>query len=93
VELTAAKLDARIESFGFLGGFSTVEETNRRIAREIYPDLEGRIPQPRAVRFSGPLPRYWNEARRAVVMPFLRGNASSTELASELERWYRQRGD
>jgi hypothetical protein len=93
VSIMRSKLDARIESFGFLEGFSLHESVNRRLEEEMYPELSGRIPHPAAVTFSGPLPRYWNEARRAVVEPYLREETQSAELAAELSLWYRQRGD
>jgi hypothetical protein len=93
VSIMRSKFEARIDSFGFLEGFALHESVNRRLEEEIYPELSGRIPRPQAVTFSGPLPRYWNEARRAVVEPYLRDETGSAELAAELALWYRQRGD
>lgn len=93
VSIMRSKLEARVDGFGFLEGFSVHESVNRRLEEEIYPELSGRIPHPEAVVFSGALPRYWNEARTAVVEPYLRDGAESGELAAELSLWYRQRGD
>jgi len=93
VSIMTDKLEARIESFGFLEGFSFHEIVNRRLEEEIYPELSGRIPHPEAVTFSGPLPRYWDEARSEVVEPYLRDEADPGALRTELTQWYRQRGD
>lgn len=93
VSIMRSKVDARVESFGFLEGLSLHESVNRRLADEIYPELAGRLPHPEAVTFSGPLPRYWNEARRNVVAPYLRQETEPGGLRAELSLWYRQRGD
>jgi len=93
ISIMRDKLTARIESFGFLEGFSFHEPVNRHLQEEIYPELSGRIPHPEAVTFSGPLPRYWDEARSDVVEPHLLEEAESGALETELTQWYRQRGD
>ncbi|MFW5694551.1 MAG: hypothetical protein ACOCYB_05245 [Alkalispirochaeta sp.] len=88
-----SKLEARIDSFGILEGFSFHESVNRRLGEEIYPELSGRIPHPQAITMSDTLPRYWDEAREDVVEPYLQDEAESGPLASQLSQWYRQRGD
>ncbi len=93
VSIMRSKLQARIESFGFLEGLSLHESVNRRLVEEIYPELAGRLPHPGAVTFSGPLPRYWDEARRDVVDPYLQRETESDRLRAALSLWYRQRGD
>ncbi len=93
VEIMADKLEARIDSFGFLEGFSFHESVNRHLQEEIYPELSGRVPHPRVITFSGPLPRYWDEARSDVVEPHLLEESESETLGAELIQWYRQRGD
>lgn len=100
------KIDQRIDSFGVFGGFSMEGETNRRMARDIYPELAGRIPPADMLAIPGPRPRYWNEALEAVVHPFLGAGADrdlesegtappgeGEELGRQLRRWYDQRGD
>ena len=93
VDFMRAKIEARVDSFGFLDGFSTLTATNRAMERELYPELAGRIPGTAALQFSGALPRYWDEARRDVVEPYLRNNTEPERLTDALELWYRQRGD
>ncbi|SIQ26251.1 hypothetical protein SAMN05920897_10641 [Alkalispirochaeta americana] len=98
------KIDQRIDTFGFFGGFSILPEVNVWMTRTIYPQLAGRIPEPETLHFPGARPRYWDEAREAVVLPFLLREAdleqdSITEttpgerLGNLLLRWYDQRGD
>ena len=92
-DLAIAKNEARIEGLGVLDGFSTDPLVNRSLVADLYPEFAGRIPQPRALAFSGPLPRYWNEARRAVVAPYLQQTDQAGLLRDALDLWYRQRGD
>lgn len=95
----AEKIDARVDSFGFLDGFSTIDAVNRSIGAEIYPQLLGRVPRATVVEFSGALPRYWNEAREVIVEPYLvetlQEPVSDPDpvLRTALDAWYRQRGD
>jgi hypothetical protein len=93
VDLVSEKIDSRIDTFGFLEGFSTVPEVNTELSRTVYPKLRGRIPAPEALAVPGILPRYWNEAVEQVVAPFLVQPESAEDLTARLERWYRQRGD
>lgn len=92
-DLIRAKVAARVDSFGIYDGFSTIAEVNRFIAREIVPDVAGRIPRPAAVVFPSALPRYWDEARDAVVAPFMITSPDGEGLERELALWYNQRGD
>ena len=92
-DLMTAKLAARVDSFGIYDGFSTLAEVNRFLAGEIIPDLAGRVPAPGSIVFPATLPRYWNEARTAVVAPFMIQSPDPEGLGSGLARWYNQRGD
>lgn len=98
MELMEHKIEQRIDTFGVFGGFSTDPEVNRRMGREIYPELAGRIPEQSVLTFPGPRPRYWNEALEAVVLPYLSAAsggapAEGEQLGRRLRRWYDQRGD
>lgn len=103
LRLIRFKLEHRIDTFGVFGGFSTVPETNRRMTREIYTDLVGRVPPMDSLSFPGERPRYWDEARTTVVKPFLAEAAGfrngtsepvgGEQMLARLRRWYDQRGD
>ncbi|POQ99100.1 hypothetical protein AU468_10820 [Alkalispirochaeta sphaeroplastigenens] len=100
------KIDQRVDTFGFFGGFSTLTRVNLWMTRTFYPDLAGRVPEPETLHFPGPRPRYWDEARQALVLPFLlreadreanqpppNGTTPGERLGDLLRRWYDQRGD
>ena len=91
IEVLHRKLEDRLDSFGFLEGFSTIDRVNEVLANEIYPELAGTIPIMANVIFPPTLPRYWDEARHEVVFPTLQ--REEHEMRGPLERWYRQRGD
>ena len=93
VDLTAGKIAAGIDTFGFLEGFSTIPDVNTELSQEVYPRLRGRVPSPGILVVPGMLPRYWNEAVDQVVAPFLASPGRAEDLSSRLDRWYRQRGD
>ncbi|TVR72383.1 MAG: hypothetical protein EA427_03340 [Spirochaetaceae bacterium] len=98
VSLMEHKIEQRIDTFGVFGGFSTEPEVNRRMGREIYGELAGRIPEPDMLALPGPRPRYWDEALEAVVHPYLAAAAGGSDsdgeqLGRQLRRWYDQRGD
>lgn len=99
VALVGGKLEQRLDSFGLFGGFSVNDDANRQILAAYYPRLVGRVPQGDALRFPGIIPRYWDEARAAVVEPALRDALATGSVVDEgdlmrrLDRWYNQRGD
>lgn len=101
VELVADKLEQRVDTFGLFGGLSTIPTANRAIFSELYPTLAGRVPSVENVAFPDVLPRYWDEALEAVVLPTLleqfgtaaQPGATESVLRDRLDRWYLQRGD
>ncbi len=99
LRLVQDKIDHGVDSFGLFGGFSMHRQANDAIAAEVRPVLLGRLPDPGEITFPGTRPRYWDEARRDVLEPFLRDAAqkddppSGEDLVRILARWYDQRGD
>lgn len=99
IRLMQKKIDHGIDTFGLFGGFSLHDETNEGMARTIRPLLLDRLPAVDTLVFPGPRPRYWDEARQEVVLPYLRSAARSdtlptgAALGERLHRWYSQRGD
>ncbi len=92
-DLVREKVASRIDTFGFLEGFSTVPEVNISLSESIYPRFRDRVPSPGILALPSVLPRYWNEATEQVVAPFLENPQGVEELRLRLDRWYRQRGD
>jgi hypothetical protein len=93
VELIEAKIDARIDTFGFLDGFSTIPDVNTEMILSIYPRLIGRVPAPGVLKVPGTQPRYWNEAVDRIVAPFFTNPGDAADLERQIHRWYLQRGD
>lgn len=93
VRLIADKVEARIDTFGLFGGFSTIPTVNEQIAAVIYPRLLGTIPAPDILIAPGALPRYWNEAINQVIAPFFIDPDDAARLEERVRRWYLQRGD
>lgn len=92
IDLVGQKLVQRIDSFGLLGGFSTNERVNDAMLEEIYPGLSSHRFSLDRVRLPDQRARYWAEALERVVYPSL-DSIEEVDLAAELARWYRQRGD
>ena len=93
IDLVEEKVRARIDTFGFLEGFSTLTRANNDIAAAVYPRLVGRVPAVETLIFPGVRPRYWNEAIEQVVAPTLIESEEVSRLSERLRRWYYQRGD
>ena len=96
--LMQAKADQYVDRFGLFGGFSTVETVNRNVIPTVYPQLSGRVPSLDALVVPKILPRYWDELKAAVLLPFLGRSAEATsswneELRQSVTQWYRQRGN
>lgn len=93
IELVTAKIEARIDTFGLFGGFSTIPAVNETLTTTVYPRLIGRVPAPMVLLFPEKHRRYWNEAVEAEVIPFLMDPTEARSLETALDRWYLQRGD
>lgn len=93
VELVEAKIAARIDTFGFLDGFSTISDVNTKMVHSVYPRLIGKVPTPGVLTVPTTQPRYWNEAVERVVAPFFTDPGGAATLEREIRRWYLQRGD
>jgi hypothetical protein len=93
VELVEAKVTARIDTFGFFDGFSTIPDVNTEMIHVVYPQLTGRVPAPGVLTVPTTQPRYWNEAVERIVAPFFARPGDASVLEQEIRRWYLQRGD
>ncbi len=87
----------RIQSFGILGGFSAVTAVNEELFPRYYPELLGRVPPNRFLRFPNAHPEYWQRLRRDEIEPWLKRRLTqgSTEqsLEQRLRTWLMRRGD
>lgn len=95
-------LDRRLDSFGFLGGFSSLPDVNRQILTDIYPALLGWIPPAERLDFPAQTPLNWSAVEEEVVGPWLREairlrstgepREPDTDLDDAIDQWYRARG-
>jgi ABC-type glycerol-3-phosphate transport system substrate-binding protein len=95
-------LDRRIDSFGFLEGFSSLPEVNREVLTDIYPELLGRIPPEERLAFPAQIPFNWSAVETEVVGPWLREairlgsleepREPETDLDDAIDQWYRAHG-
>lgn len=95
-------LDRRLDSFGFLGGFSSLPRVNRQTLTEVYPALLGWIPPADRLAFPAQTPLNWSAVEEKVVGPWLREairlrsagepREPDTELDDAIDQWYRARG-
>lgn len=95
-------LDRRIDSFGFLEGFSSLPRVNRELLTEIYPSLLGWIPPAERLAFPTQTPLNWSAVEKEVVGPWLREairlrssaepREPETDLDDAIDQWYRARG-
>lgn len=87
----------RIDSFGVLGGFSSLWKVTERMIPVSYPDLMYAVPPADWLRFPPPSPRHWAAARPVVVYPWLlrevAGQSQSRDLASAVSAWLLQQED
>ncbi len=87
----------RMQSFGILGGFSALRRVNEELFPRYYPELLGRVPEERFLRFPERQAVYWADLRSEVIEPWL-GRRVSAEGAEEslherLRVWLLRRGD
>lgn len=87
----------RMQAFGILGGFSALRRVNEELFPRHYPELLGRVPEERFLRFPERQAVYWAELRSEVIEPWL-GRRVSAEGAEEplrerLRVWLLRRGD
>jgi hypothetical protein len=90
-------LKKRVNSFGFVGGFSSLWRVTERQLPVHYPELAGRIPPSRWLRFAPASPRHWDSIVREVVEPWLMrevgGAAQARDLESSVRAWLMQQED
>ncbi|MBU8912773.1 MAG: hypothetical protein KOO61_02035 [Spirochaetales bacterium] len=93
-ELLANNRRKRIDTFGMVGGFSSLWRITERTIPDQYPDLRSSIPPGDWMRFPPPSPRHWAAAVETVVLPWLlreaAGQAQSRDLASSVSAWLLQ---
>ncbi len=87
----------RVRAFGILGGFSALIEVNEHLFPRYYPELLGRIPPERFLRFPDRQPIYWQSLRSDEIEPWLRRrlsqNGAEQTLEQRLRTWLLRRGD
>ena len=97
-QIIRVKIERRIERFGLFGRLSTIDTVNRLYLAALYPRLQGRILSWERYIVPRRLPRYWDEALDAVLIPLLANpevdrEGVSGRLEGRLSQWYLQRGD
>ena len=93
-ELLANNRRKRIDTFGMVGGFSSLWRVTERVIPDQYPDLRSFIPPADWMRFPPPSPRHWAPVVESVVQPWLLREAAdpaqSRDLASSVSAWLLQ---
>jgi len=93
-ELLANNRRKRIDTFGMVGGFSSLWRVTERAIPDQYPDLRSFIPPAHWMRFPPPSPRHWAPVVESVVQPWLlreaADQAQSRDLASSVSAWLLQ---
>ena len=93
-ELLANNRRKRIDTFGVVGGFSSLWRVTERAIPDQYPDLRSLIPPADWMRFPPPSPRHWGAVVETVVQPWLLREAArqpqSRDLASSVSAWLLQ---
>ncbi len=93
-ELLANNRRKRIDTFGMVGGFSSLWRVTERAIPDQYPDLRSFIPPADWMRFPHPSARHWGAVVETVVQPWLlreaAGQPQSRDLASSVSAWLLQ---
>lgn len=84
----------RIDTFGIVGGFSSLWRVTERAIPEQYPDLRSIVPPAGRLSFPGPSPRHWKAVTATVVKPWLlreaAGQPQSRDLITSVSAWLLQ---
>lgn len=84
----------RVDSFGIVGGFSSLWKISERSLPLHYPELESRVPPRTWIDFPLPSPRHWNSATGTVVRPWLirevSGQTQARDLTASVQSWLLQ---
>ena len=86
-----------IDSFGFLGGLSSLPAVNEQSLVSSYDELVGMIPSAHRWRFGDALPAGWEDLRDSTIVPTLRRfffespNDIDARLTAEVDQWFRER--
>jgi ABC-type glycerol-3-phosphate transport system substrate-binding protein len=84
----------RIDSFGVVGGFSSLWRVTERVIPVEYPALAARVPPASWLQFPPPLPRHWAAVIDPVVIPWLlreaSGESQSRDLTEVVSAWLLQ---
>lgn len=96
-ELLANNRRKRIDSFGIVGGFSTLWRVTEQAMPEQYPVLTSSIPPASWLRFPPPSPNHWETVVNRIVQPWLlrevAGQPQSRDLAESVSAWMLQQED
>jgi PAS domain-containing protein len=93
-ELLTNNRRKRIDTFGVVGGFSSLWRVTERSMPDQYPALQSMIPPAGWMSFPPPSPRHWERVVEQVVQPWLLREAAglpqSRDLASSVSAWLLQ---
>ncbi|MBN1649640.1 MAG: hypothetical protein JW874_16495 [Spirochaetales bacterium] len=67
----------RLNSFGILGGLSSLRTVNENEIPRLYPDFAGNIPDEKNLHFPSVLPPRWPQIKSLVIVPWLAGYFSN----------------
>ena len=76
--------------FGFLGGLSSIPEVNYTRIIDLYPRMEGMIPENHYLAPPQAVPHRWRRIRDEVVYPWFRAAMDSDSPHEELSEAYRR---
>lgn len=90
--------DSGLDSFGFLGGFSTLRTVTEKYLPLEQPGTQGMIVSDALLAPPDPVPLAWLRYRESVIFPFLKSAIGSdagldeADLKDRTARWYLQQG-
>ena len=76
--------------FGFLGGLSSLPAVNYTRIIDIYPRMEGMIPENHYLAPASPVPHRWRRIRDEVVYPWFGAAMDSDSPHEKLSEAYRR---
>jgi hypothetical protein len=91
--IVSETLKNKSQSFGFLGGFSSLNSLNCNILTDYYPQLKGKIPSSQYILPEKERPLDFNTIKQELITDWAKkkANGENTTLSEALEKWEKLR--